>query len=221
MLDEFFRIIPPKRDSYLHRDAGFFAERATSIYVEKLQREGAKVLISNVGQIESLDPDSADRDYTDRDKVFKTINELFAGSKMAGCRNEIVRALPHMQEEDQITLHLYMRCFTIYDLEKRHCRVSLFEYLPPALSDTLERTSKTVTALYMGVRQLLENPCEANEKTLLDLLDQTGFSGLALYFILHNNFNIPQAYEYTGALLIENGMQQKYYELIKGLENAV
>ncbi len=224
MLDAFYTRITPKRDHYLHRDVGFFAERATSIYIEKLEREGKNIQISGVCQYQSVDAGVPTEDhYSSSEELYAALEALYAARRTIDCHNQIVRVALTLTEEERYQCLLYIRIFDIYKLERLHCPLSLFEYLPEEYRSTLDRCSQTVSALQIAIEQVLATPSENSETVLIEVLAQTHFSAAALCYLLFHFFSGEANRDYILMVLSAHSraeMAQQVKELYLWMQHA-
>ncbi len=185
MLDEFYKRIPVKRDAYLHRDVGFFAERATSIFIEKAVKNGAKIKTCGIGQYESTDAvEDVEIDNTDPVAVMNRLEELFRENRLGYIRNQVIYAFPHADYFTKQMYNDYLKTMTIYVDEKKYCDRSLFEYLPPHLTSSLSVLNHAVKTLDDRLRQLLADPSEEKETEFRECIKDTGFSYIAVRSLL-------------------------------------
>lgn len=215
ILDDFYRLVPLKKDAYLRRDVGFAAERLSSVFIEKMKRSGRRVIESGYRQYKSEDKgEDIVRGYGDTAGMRAALDSAYQAGNLNGCRNILALSLEGADAGRKAVIEKYFRIFNIYELERRYCDVSVFEYLPEECLKGLDDISSALIRLGGAVISLLGNPSEDTESVFVGMVKEMHFSGAAVYHFVRNLSSETDVFVYAASLLSENGMDESAQELL-------
>ncbi len=182
ILDVFYTKSPVKTDVYQKRDVGFIAERLSHLFIMKMLRDGKQII--EVPIIE-LPTTPIEISLDNPEDVLSKCEQFYESRRFMMCSNLIDQAVDNnnMISEELIKLH---EIFHYYKREMVSGQtMTLFEYLPIELRDTVRDILKTFDTLKKMVS--LYNISRDEILTILqDYLDFTGFSELITGNILQN-----------------------------------
>ena len=217
MLDAFYQRIPPKTDTYLRRDVGFAAELLSYIFIEKMIREGDRVLETWFNQLVSIDTEEkTEINYNDPEAVIKNVNYYFELNRLIDCWGTLIRGI-NQTHDSSIYEQYYekpIQIFNIFDKERKIADTTLLDYLPVKERDTLNTTIQAIDKLNTCLKDLLTNPSAPKEKTFTDLVIYMDYSGVIIWILassIADNYEIAQ---YVAAILNDAQMSEKANEVL-------
>jgi len=180
ILDEYFHNTPVKFDTYQRRDAGFIAERLSSLFVEKKRAEGCSVIEVPFSDLRSKDWCPEDEcDLSDFDAVYSACQKYYLNHNITRCRNLVAGALNHNGITDK-RIESLARLFQAAIREQRILPQTMYEYLPEQWKSDLD----TLMSAYNGLRTIVglakTNSTPEVQSMYKEFINATGFSKIAI-----------------------------------------
>ena len=186
MVDEYYRNTPEKMDVYNCRDAGFFMERLTHFYIMRMIREGKNVVESEIEYYTKAEWKPEDEcDLTDFDAVYEACNRLYENRRITQCCLLLGEAVKNGAEIDP-RLKQYSDVLYGGILERLQSQITMYEYLPNEMKDTLEHLCDSFDQLRQIVALYASNPTDEIKQLFADYLAATGYSMILVNYILDN-----------------------------------
>ena len=184
IIDEYYRRTPEKLDVYNRRDAGFLMERLSHFFVRRMMRDGKKVEEREVKNYSKHDWVPSDEcDVSDFGAVYEACNRLYDARQITKCCVLMEEAYVCGAENDA-------RLKRIWDvvyagaLERVQSQVTMYEYLPMEMKDTLEHLCESFEQLRQMVTLYAQNPTDEMKQLFANYLATTGYSMILVNHIL-------------------------------------
>ena len=186
MVDEYYKNTPEKLDAYNRRDAGFIMERLSHLFVMRMKRDGKKVVereVKNYSKHAWVPTDECD--VTNFDAVYEACNRLYDGAQITKLCNVLGEAMKHGAEKDP---RLSRMSDVLYGgiLERMQSQITMYEYLPNEMKDSLEHLCESFDQLKQMVSLYAQNPTDEMKQLFANYLGTTGYSMILVNYILEN-----------------------------------
>ncbi len=186
MVDEYYKNTPEKLDAYNRRDAGFIMERLSHLFVMRMKRDGKKVAereVKNYSKHAWVPTDECD--VTNFDAVYEACNRLYDASQITKLCNVLGEAMKHGAEKDP---RLSRMSDVLYGgiLERMQSQITMYEYLPAEMKDSLEHLCESFDQLKQMVSLYAQNPTDEMKQLFANYLGTTGYSMILVNYILDN-----------------------------------
>ena len=130
MLDAFHKRSPWKFDTYQRRDVGFIGERLSTLFVEKMKRQGSKIIEKPFKDYRSNEwVPEMECDLTDTNVVMEACRKYFLKHDVSKCRRLVAGALSRGALSDVRIKDLTILFKAGLD-EQKAIPLTLYEYLP-------------------------------------------------------------------------------------------
>lgn len=186
MVDEYYKNTPEKLDAYNRRDAGFIMERLSHFFVMRTIRDGKRVVeceVKNYSKHAWIPTDECD--VTDFDAVYEACNRLYDAAQITKLCNVLGEAMKHGAEKDA---RLNRISDVLYGgiLERMQSQITMYEYLPAEMKDSLENLCASFDQLKQMVALYAQNPTDEMKQLFANYLQTTGYSMILVNYILEN-----------------------------------
>ena len=184
IVDEYYRNTPEKTDAYNRRDAGFIMERLSHFFVKRMIRDGKKVEEREVKNYSSHAWAPTDEcDVKDVDAVYEACNRLYDAKQITKLCNVLGEAEKYGAGKDP---RLSRISDVLYGgiLERMQSQITLYEYLPSEMKDTLEHLCDSFDQLKQMVTLYAQNPTDEMKQLFANYLATTGYSMILVNYVL-------------------------------------
>ena len=186
IVDEYYKNAPEKMDAYNRRDAGFIMERLSHFFVKRMIRDGKKVVEREVKNCSTHAWAPADEcDVKDFDAVCAACDRLYEARQITKCCNVLGEAEKYGADKDE---RLSRLSDVLYGgiLERMQSQITMYEYLPPEMKDSLEHLCESFGQLKQMVTLYAQNPTDEMKQLFANYLGTTGYSMILVNYILEN-----------------------------------
>lgn len=182
MLDAFYKRSPWKCDTYQRRDVGFIGERLSSLFVEKVIKDGGKVVEAPFRDLKSASWTPAmECDLTDYDAVYRACQKYYSQNNITRCRDLVSKSLNEGGIENDRIRRL-AELFRVGIREQKTYPLTMYEYLP----DVWKKDLDTLMAAFEGVGtivKILANGVTNEGRAMYrEFMTATGFSELVFKY---------------------------------------
>lgn len=186
IVDEYFKNTPEKLDAYNRRDAGFIMERLSHFFVKRMIRDGKKVVECEVKNYSTHVWTPTDEcDVKDFESVYEACNRLYDARQITKCCNVLGEAEKFGAGQDG---RLNRLSDVLYGgiLERVQSQITMYEYLPLEMKDTLEHLCESFEQLRQMVTLYAQNPTDEMKQLFANYLATTEYSMILVNYILDN-----------------------------------
>ncbi len=176
ILDTFYSRSPLKKDIYQRRDVGFIGERLSSLFVEKIIREGKKVFKAPFKDLRTKGWSPEDEcDLSNHNLVYEKCRRFYDMDDISKCRLMVAATLDKggiYNPKLRTLLYLFRAAMK----EQNEYDKTLFEYLP----DEYKKDLDTLVSMFEGVINLVkilsQGITSEGVKIFRDFMGTTGFT---------------------------------------------